>query len=153
MIWSILYNFFDIVFLSSFVSFTFFFPFIYCYISFKSPVSFLWCSCTLYMVLLFFTSVSWFYFMFKNNNFLSYFFFDKFVIFFVVLFLMLVWFSLRFVLRDVISLLRASVILSLILKDAVSKILLHSFFNWMLRVHNERLNFNFKPLGYFFDLL
>ena len=34
-----------------------------------------------------------------------------------------------------------------ILKDAVSKILLHSFFNWMLRLHNERLNFNFIPVG------
>ena len=42
---------------------------------------------------------------------------------------------------------------SLILKDAVSKILLHSFFNWMLRLHNERLNFNFIPLGHFFDIL
>ena len=116
-------------------------------ISFKS-VSFLWCSCMLYMVLFFFAAVSWFYFMFKNN-FLSYCFFDKFVVFFVVLFLILIWFLLRFLLKDVISLLRALVILSLILKDAVSKILLHSFFNWMLQLHNERSNFNFIPLAYF----
>ena len=117
-------------------------------ISFKS-VSFLWCSCMLYMVLFFFAAVSWFYFMFKNN-FLSYCFFDKFVVFFVVLFLILIWFLLRFLLEDVISLLRALVILSLILKDAVSKILLHSFFNWMLQLHNERSNFDFIPLAYFF---
>ena len=37
LIWSILYNFFDVICLSSFVSFTFSFPSIYRYISFKSP--------------------------------------------------------------------------------------------------------------------
>ena len=152
MIWSILYNFFDVVFLSSFISFTFFFPFIYRYISLKSPVSFLWCSYMLYMVSFFFTAVSWFYFMFKNNNFLSYCFFDKFVIFFGgIIFdagMIFATFSFKRYYFFV-----ESFILSLILKDAVSKILLHWFFNWMLRLHNERSNFNFIPLGYFFDLL
>ena len=58
-----------------------------------------------------------------------------------------------FSLRNVTSLLRALAILSLILKNKLSKILLYSFFNWMLRLHNQRLKFNSIPLGYFSDLL
>ena len=105
MIWSILYNFFDVIFLSNFISFTFFFPFIYRYISLKSPVSFLWCSCMLYMISFYFAAVSWFYFMFKNNNFLSYCFFDKFVSLWCYFWC---WYDFRyFFLRDAISLLRA----------------------------------------------